>query len=97
VTLREIINEIENTSDDLVIFATRKNGAWDVNGPVAMVLLSDMDNIGTDLEGLHYFLEIELAKEVLDVWKQWTGRTPTEKERDEALIYYADNDAYLDA
>jgi hypothetical protein len=59
-------------------------------------LTSDMENIGINLEELHYFLEAEIAKEVLDVWKQWrNGRLPNEKEKIEALIFYVDNDAYL--
>lgn len=96
MTLREIINGLENTSDELVIFATKKEGVWDLDAPGALVFISDMEKIGTDLEELHYFLEIEVAQEVLDVWTQWNNNTPTnEDDRTNALIYYAENDAYL--
>jgi hypothetical protein len=78
MNLRDAINSIENLSDDLVLFA-RKNGDWRLDEPIALVISSDVHEIGTDLEGLHYFLEVETGKEVLEVWKEWRdGREPTE-------------------
>lgn len=66
-----------------------------MDAPATLIALSDVEGIGTNFEGLQYFLEIEVAREVLDVWKQWRdGRIPTEKEKFEALTHYADNDAY---
>lgn len=96
MTLREIINDIEHISDDLAIFAS-KNDDWSLDLSAALVLTSDMERIGDKLEGLSYFLEVEIAKEVLNVWKEWrNGREPSEDERIKALLYYANYDAYLD-
>jgi len=95
MTLREIIGNLDDLSNDLVIFA-EKNSDWLLDSPAALVLASEMERAGTQLEVLLYFLEIEIAKEVLGVWSKWRdGRKPTEAERIEALFYYADNDAYL--
>lgn len=95
MNLREIINQVEVLSEDLVIFA-RRNGDWKLDAPAALILSADMKSIGVDLEDLVYFLEVSIAKEVLDVWQNWRdGRTPNENERIEALFYYVDNDAYL--
>lgn len=95
MNLREIIHEIESLSDDLVIFAS-KNGDWNLDAPAALILSADMESVGVNLEGLFYFLEVEIAKEVLFVWKEWRdGCEPSKDERIEALFYYANNDAYL--
>lgn len=92
--LREIINNVENISNELVIFATKGNN-WLVDAPAALVLASDMEQVAS-LEGLVYFLEVETAKDVLEVWKHWrAGRDPSEAERIDALLFYADNDAFL--
>jgi len=95
MTLREVIGNVENLSDDLTIYAT-KAVEWDIDAPAALVLSSDTEEIGIRFEDLSYFLEVEIAKEVLSVWSEWrNGTNPNELERIEALIYYADNDAYI--
>lgn len=94
MTLRDIIKEVELLSDDLVVFATKKDD-WDVDGLAALVISSDMTELGIHLEDLSYFLEVEIAKEVVQVWREWNGKEANESERIEALIYYANNDAFL--
>ncbi len=95
MTLRKVIEELQELSDDLVIFAT-KGEEWQLDSPAALVFTDDLQALGTQMEGLSYFLEVELAKEVLSVWQEWrNGRQPTEAEAIEAILYYADNDAYL--
>ena len=45
--------------------------------------------------GYSYLLEVDIAKQVLDVWSSWrAGATPTRAEAVDAVIYYAVNDAY---
>lgn len=47
---------------------------------------------------LEYLLEVELIEDVLTTWSSWrSGRTPTATEAAEAVIYYAQHDAYLPA
>ena len=54
--------------------------------------------IGPDGGGrrLSYLLEVDLAREAIEVWSEWrNGRVPTRDERVAAVAFYADNDAYL--
>jgi hypothetical protein len=45
--------------------------------------------------GLSYLLEVDLARDVLEVWGQWrNGKKPTPDEATTAVIYYAEHDAY---
>lgn len=96
MTLREILEDLDKISDEFVIYAS-KNDEWNLDSPAALVLLDDAAEVDLHLADLTYFLEIEIAKEVLEVWKEWRdGREPTESERVEAVLYYANNDAYLE-
>jgi hypothetical protein len=41
-------------------------------------------------------LEVDIAKDVLKVWRQWrSGTTPTVPQICQASIHYAKNDAFL--
>jgi hypothetical protein len=95
MTLREIIRNLETVSDELVIFATKVDENWLLDARAALVLDEDMDKLGVSLEDLTYFLEVYIAKETLEVWSKWRGREPLESEREEAVVYYATNDAWL--
>lgn len=47
-------------------------------------------------QGMRYLLEVWLAREVIAVWSNWRdGREPTSEEKLAAIVYYAENDAYL--
>jgi len=47
-------------------------------------------------EGMKYLLEVELAKEVIQVWRDWrNGKEPSPLEKYQAVLYYEENDAYL--
>lgn len=95
MTLQEILNDIEHVSDEFVIFATR-DGDWRLDSPAALLHLEEAMTTDVDPGGLTYFLEAEIANEVLKVWKAWRdGREPSEHERVHALLYYANNDAYF--
>ncbi|NEA65613.1 hypothetical protein [Streptomyces sp. SID12488] len=42
-----------------------------------------------------YLLEVFIAREVVEVWSSWRdSRVPSIGEACEAIVYYADNDAY---
>lgn len=50
---------------------------------------------GTTESGHHYLLEVDLALEVIEVWRSWhAGTPPTAEEATRAVIYYAEHDAY---
>jgi hypothetical protein len=59
----------------------------------AMVCVEPEDGGGP--AGLAYLLEVDLARDVLDVWARWReGKEPTPEEAARAIIYYAEHDAY---
>jgi hypothetical protein len=79
-----------------VIYAS-KNGDWNLDKSAALVLEADVGSLGVSLEDLFYFLEVEICKEILKNWKDWrNGREPSESERMKAILYYAENDSFLD-
>ncbi|MFI5930254.1 hypothetical protein ACIA3K_30340 [Micromonospora sp. NPDC051543] len=42
-----------------------------------------------------YLLEVDLAREVIEVWSLWRGgRQPTVLEAVGAVVYYAEHDVY---
>jgi hypothetical protein len=46
--------------------------------------------------GFEYLLEVDAALSVLEVWSAWReGLRPTPEEAAEAVIHYAERDAYL--
>ena len=76
----------------LTIFARRP---WSLHCP-AVVLFEDADEaVAPSMPEYSYMLEVEIAKEVLEVWSQWRGgATPTASQATEAVIHYATKDAY---
>ena len=56
----------------------------------------DGRSVPQEANGLKYFLEVEIAREAIDVWRNWRGgRVPSLDEKLEAVTYYAENDALL--
>ena len=42
-----------------------------------------------------YLLEVDLAVEVIEVWSEWRGGVvPTQMQAAQAVIHYAEHDAY---
>ena len=58
-----------------------------------MVVDDEADGAPADFE---YLLEVDLVVDVLTVWSSWrAGQAPTATEAAEAVIYYAEKDAYV--
>ena len=48
------------------------------------------------VDGFYYLLEIDIIKEILQVWSFWrNSKKPTLNEMLMAIIYYSENDTYL--
>ena len=95
MTLRQIINDLETFPDELTIYATRTE-QWIPDGPAALVRESDAAKLGIEMKELRYFLEVDIAREVLKVLNARRDRIPpTQEEKIEAVVYYASNDAYI--
>jgi hypothetical protein len=95
MTLAELISALENLEDDLTIYIAA-DSEWNASSLAIVRPESEDGGLPPDASGMEYFLEVYLAKQVLDVWQNWReGRSPTLQEKCEAIIYYAKNDAYL--
>ena len=92
MTLRQVIDRLEEFADDGTIYAASTS-------PTARAV------VATELEdgsvppvaaGLAYLLEVAAAREAIQVWADWReGKKPTLKDKLEAVTYYAQNDAWL--
>ena len=46
--------------------------------------------------GLRYLLEVQLAREAIEVWRAWRpGQTPSLENKLRAVTFYAEHDAWL--
>lgn len=87
--LNNIFDDIYTLNDDYVIFARRP---WALDSDAVVELVNDQNKKQVILDqGLEYFLEIFVAKEVLEVFGD---RRPSFDEVRNLLIFYALNDAY---
>lgn len=90
--LEETLLKLNHISQDATIFATKpfssRSAVRIVNEPI--------DDIKVfETEGFYYLLEASIIQEVISVWSAWrNNRQPTSAEIVQAIIYYAENDAY---
>jgi hypothetical protein len=89
--LIEVIGNLESADNSLTICAARTpewSGASEAE-------LRPSNRVNSESKP-RYFLEVAVAKDVVRAWSfVRNGRLPTLSEKCEALIYYAENDAYL--
>jgi hypothetical protein len=89
--LEEIINNLDNLDNSLTICAS-KTPIWTPSSE-ADVYPARQVPLGARLP---YFLEVGVAKNVLRAWSYARGgQLPNLAQRCEAIIYFAENDAYL--
>jgi hypothetical protein len=85
--LEQLLSEPDVLHRDAVLYAIRP---WTA-GTGAVVCEE-----GDAPAGYEYLLEVDLVLEVLGVWSAWRGGlSPTPEEAAEAVIYYAERDAYI--
>lgn len=88
--LGPILDQIDNLSDDMCIFARQP---WSLSSE------AEIARLGNDFKtpqaiadkGLSYFLEVHVAKEVLEVFGNYSASA---EEKRRLLLFYAENDAY---
>lgn len=92
-SLKQLLVSLPDLDDDLTIYSTREATA---GSPAVAALEPDSGDLPKSAEGLDYLLEVSLAKEVAEVWRSWRdGREPSPEELCEAVIFYAENDAFI--
>lgn len=94
MTLRDLVMKVAGLDGHLDIYGTAGDG-WQFDNPARLVPRSD--EIDIRFGELDYFLEVEIARAVLETWREWRGSgEPSEAERIEALIHYAYHIAYIE-
>jgi len=90
--LREIVDRISRESDALCIVAKQP---WDPESEARLVRLTEGFKVPDELlqQGFEYFLEVSVA---LDEVLSGLEGTLSPEQRFEAVLFYAENDAYPD-
>jgi hypothetical protein len=90
--LAALLERIDNISNDLTIYITDTSQLSSTSATVAQQEPTD----GAAPPSMRYLLEVPLAREAIKVWSDWReGRVPSSDDKVEAVIYYAEHDAYL--
>jgi hypothetical protein len=93
VTIQELVERIEELDIDSTIYAVRVGG-WTPESPAVVAVEPEDGSVPSDVEGMQYLLEVRVAREVLDWFRNLNnGRDPTPREATEAIIHYAVHDA----
>jgi hypothetical protein len=92
MTLEELINQLTDADDDLTVYASEP---WSTHSDA--IAVPDIDGTTrSDAQGRTYLLEVFLIHDVLETWKAHRdGTEPSPRQACEAVIHYAQNDAYL--
>jgi hypothetical protein len=85
VTLAEVVARLREFDDELTIYAKKP---WEPGTPAVVAEEPEDGSLPRAARGFSYFLEVHLAREVADA--------PHPAPLVDRLIYYAENDAYLD-
>ena len=95
MTLADIIEKLNDFDDNLTIYAER-NPQWSGASNAVVCLENENGEVIDAPPSLSYLLEVDIAKEVMEVWIDWHKRKPSTEEKCSAIIYYAENDAYIE-
>ena len=93
--LIDVVDNINQMDENSVIFIAENDL---VNEDTNATIIPDslLPGNGRAPEGLKYLLEVNLVKELIDVWRNWrSGKEPTRKEKYLAFVYFIEHDAYL--
>ena len=90
VRLQELIANLEQLDDAYIICAMKP---WSPDASAQLALPDENEAVPDDVKlcGFSYFLEVYIAKEVLEVFAE---KPPSVDEKVRLLIEYAENDAY---
>ncbi|WDF78366.1 hypothetical protein PQ469_31245 [Mucilaginibacter sp. KACC 22773] len=96
-TLENIIHNIHEFDDLAVLFVDQKL-KWGPLSKTCIYFFEDGEEVPSKIDDIPYFLEVELVKEVIDVWNiRTTGKRQGSKDIIDAVIFYAERDAYMPA
>jgi hypothetical protein len=90
--LHDVISRIDELDEDDTIFL---RPPWTEDSPAMVAFESDDGGLPAEAEehGLGYFVEVAIAREILEDWEATRPTPPTVSERCARLIQYAVTDA----
>jgi hypothetical protein len=90
--LIDVIRDIDNLDEELIIFHVSKE---DFTSDVILSYAEEGDNGVKQEDGINYYylLEVFLAKEFIEDWKNSLNYEPSEQEVAKRLFKYGINDA----
>jgi uncharacterized RDD family membrane protein YckC len=95
MALSELLEKLDEFDDNLTIYAER-DPEWSANSRAIVSSQSKDGDVIDARKDLSYFLEVDIAKEVIEMWKESCGHKPSAEDKCRAVIYYAENDAYIE-
>jgi hypothetical protein len=91
-----LIARIDEIDPELVIYTLEADRSLWSCGSEVLLVDNTIHDVTLAEQGMHYFMEVWVAQEVVEVWRRWSSTAePTSDEKCEAVLYYAINDAYL--
>lgn len=95
MTLADLLERLDSLDDNLTIYA-EKNPNWSATSAAVVCLEPESGDLPDTASGMSYLLEVFLAKEVIQDWGGGRGgRGATPQDKCAAVIYYAENDAFM--
>ena len=94
--LREAIRTLDELPDDGTMYVEGDPTAWSPQSDTAVGVEdveSETEQHPPEAEGRRYFLEVAIAREVLDGWAGNLDHEPTLDEKIARVLYYARYDA----
>jgi hypothetical protein len=102
MTLREAIARLDDFDAGATLYVEGRPDGWtaesDTGVGVALILEDEetgdvTETLPSEAEGRTYFLEVDVARDVLSGWEAHLDDRPSPAERVERIIYYARFDA----
>ena len=103
--LREALSQLNVLPENATLFVERIAGSFRPESRVVVLELT-ADELSVPVTtvaqirapGTEYFLEVAIAREVVDGWREnHGGHEPTPEQVLESVVYYAEHDAYPDS
>ena len=91
--LIDAIDQLDSFDEDLTIYVDSR---LVLDSEAVLACEPEDGSLPEEARGLVYFIEVYLAREVLEVWSQWRqDEVPSREDKYKALVYYVKNDDYL--
>ena len=97
MNLGQALESLDDFDAEQTIYVQTENQI-STESEVVVDYYSDDGEPPASAAGMDYLLEVDLARDVVRVWSEWrNGISPTTDQKVEAVLYYAQHDAFQPA